>query len=472
MKRLILASLLFLSSTANAGTVVVQQYISNNDVRLSTLNSNQNAIVNQINGNIEGGGINIKAGSITSQDLNTTVSPITRWAESFNSYTSSGMLPATSASLASDISAGVSYVEGYRVATGATNHTYTASKDTYVYIATGGYFIYEEVANGAAAPSTPSNSLLLAKVVTSGSAIISVSDLRTLSIQITATTSNFALNYRDQAVFVRDSTTTGHLAPGQIAIGSSLYSNTAVTSTKSTATGSNWIEGTPPNLANLRFYAYAYNNSGSAFDLKYASADPTASDSDGGTAGTLQYYITGGTTYRAMAWISADASGQLQTYNYSQFPSATTRNKVTFETGEVATGAATMPLDDTIPQNNATEGVQFMSVPFRPSNANSKLNISVVFNYGAAATTTTGVALCQDATANCLAVAGNHPSDADRLEAVVFNHSMLSASTGFTNFKVRAGDSGGAVITFNGASTARLYGGALASSITVEEIPS
>lgn len=464
-------ALLLLSTQAYAGTVVVSQYVSNNDVTLSRLNSNMNAIVNQVNGNIEGGGINIKAGSITSQDLNTTVSTITRWDESFNDFTVSGMLPATSASLASDISAGVSYVSGYRVATAATNHTYTASKDTYVYISNGGYFIYQEVTNGAAAPSTPADSLLLAKAVTSGTAITSVSDLRQLSIQITATTSNFPADYRNQALAVRASTTTMYVGPGQISIGSSLYSNSAVTSTKSTATSSNWIEGSVPSLANQKFYVYAYNNSGSAFDFKYASADPTASDVDGGTAGTLQYYTTGGTNYRALAWVSADSSGTIQTYNYSQFPSATTRNKVTYETGAVATGTATFPFDDTIPQNNNTEGIQFMNVPFYRTNANNNLLISVVFNYASNGSTATGVALCQDSTANCLATGVAYQANVDKMDSVTFDHSMLAGSTGITVFRVRAGDSAGGTLTFNGVGGGRLFAGTSASSITVEEIP-
>jgi hypothetical protein len=452
---------------ANAATVVVQQYVSNNDVTINRMNSNQNAIVNQINGNIEGGGVNIKAGSITSQDLNTTVSTITRWAESFNNFTVSGQLPATSANLASDISAGTSYVSGYRVATGATNHTYTASKDTYVYISNGGYFIYSEVANGATAPTTPTDSLLLAKVVSSGTALTSVSDLRQLSIQITATTSNFPTDYRNQAQFVRASTTTGYVAPGQLAIGTTTYSNTAATSTKSLATGSNWIEGSTPNLANLKFYAYAYNNSGSAFDLKYASADPTASDSSGGTSGTLQYYTTGGTTYRALAWISADSGGQLQTYNYAQFPSATTSNSVTYQTGEVASGSTTIPYDDSIPQIN--EGNEYMNVPFRASNALNTVVVTVVVQGNGSAEAHAAAALFQDTTANALAV-GDSYMGAGNQGSVVFTHKMLAGNTNLKVFRVRAGSNSG-TFTFNGVGGARKYGGAFASSIKVDEIP-
>jgi len=332
MKRLILLALLFLSSTANAANVVVQQYVSNNDVTINRLNSNMNAIVNQVNGNLEGGGINIKPGSITSIDLNTTVSTITRWSESFNDFTVSGMLPATSANLASDISAGVSYVSGYRVATAATNHTYTASKDTYVYISNGGYFIYQEVANGASAPSTPTNSLLLAKVVTNGTAITSVSDLRQLSIQITATTSNFPSDYRNQSFVSRDTTTTLHAEPGQISIGTSIYSRSTDTLTKSIALSTNWIESSVP-ATNGNIFIYAYNDSGSSWDIKFSSADVVYSDLDGNSNGILRYYITGGVNYRAIGWAykSADAVQIYQFGNFSDIstPSIASRKSTT-----------------------------------------------------------------------------------------------------------------------------------------------
>ena len=110
-KILILASMLLWCSYASADYVVVVPYISGNDVTIQNLNNNQNAIVNTLNSNVEGG-INIKAGSINTVDLAQAVSPVTRWQESFNSYTYSGMLPATSANLTSFISAGVSYVNG------------------------------------------------------------------------------------------------------------------------------------------------------------------------------------------------------------------------------------------------------------------------------------------------------------------------------------------------------------------------
>jgi len=71
----------------------------------------------------------------------------------------------------------VAYIKGYRntIAAVATR-TFTASKDTYVDVLknpTTNIFtlVYSEVANGAASPSLAANSIRLAKVITSGTAI-------------------------------------------------------------------------------------------------------------------------------------------------------------------------------------------------------------------------------------------------------------------------------------------------------------
>lgn len=469
MKKLLLVlGLLLIPSVSQATILDIPSYVSGADVTISNLQLTNTTIENWANGNVEGGGINIKAGSINTSDLSAAVSPINRWDESFNDYTVSGMLPATSANLASDISAGVSYVSGYRVETAATNHTYTASKDTYVYINKGSYFVYSEVANGASAPATPSNTLLLAKVVTSGSAITSVSDLRTLTINITATTSNFPSDYREQAYVSIDSTTATHIEPGSIAIGTSIYTTTADSSSKSVGTAGNWIEGSAPNIKNLKFYVYAYNNSGSQFDFKYSSADPVYSDSSSNTGGTLQYYTTGGTTYRAMAWISGDTNATVVGRSFGQFPTSGIINRTTYETGEFATGTGLIPADDTPPL--ITEGDEYMNVTFRPSNSNSTLRIDVVFNYSTTASTQITAALFRNTTSTAIAAAADRAAANDKLNTINFTHYMTAGTTSPIIFRLRAGDSSGGTLTFNGISGARIFGGVMSSSITVTEI--
>jgi len=90
----------------------------------------------------------------------------------------SGCLPATSANLTSDISAGIAYSQGRRIVKAITSRTYTASVDTYVDLKGDGTYIFTEVANAAAAPAVAADSIRLAKVITSATAITAVADLR------------------------------------------------------------------------------------------------------------------------------------------------------------------------------------------------------------------------------------------------------------------------------------------------------
>lgn len=333
---IIIIGILLIPSRAYASILDLPSYLSGNDVSITNLQLTNTTTKNWANGNVEGGGVNIKAGSINSVDLAVSISTVDRWRDSFNDYTVSGMLPATSAGLSSDISAGVSYVDGYRVATSATNHTYTASKDTYVYINKGGYFNYSLNNNGSTSdsnPPTPSgDNLLLAKVITSGSAITSVVDSRTLSIQITTTTTNFPSDYRNQGFVSADSTTTFHCQPGQVAIGQTIYSRTTATSTKNIGTGTNWIEGSVPNYTG-NIFVYAYNDTGSSWDFKYSSADVAYSDVDLNSAGIKRYYTTGGVNYRAIGWayLSAAAVQLYQTSDFSDIsaPSIASRKSTT-----------------------------------------------------------------------------------------------------------------------------------------------
>jgi len=92
----------------------------------------------------------------------------------------SGCLPATSATLISDISAGVAYSQGRRIVKIATSKTYTASKDTYVDLKGDGTYIFTEVVLAAAAPAIAADSIRLAKVVTDVDNITGVTDLRTV----------------------------------------------------------------------------------------------------------------------------------------------------------------------------------------------------------------------------------------------------------------------------------------------------
>jgi hypothetical protein len=140
------------------------------------------------------------------------------------------------------------------------------------------------------------------------------------------------------------------------------------------------------------------------------------------------------------------------------------------QTGAVATGTTTMPLDDTIPQN--TEGVEVMTQAITPRSAANLLRIEHMGYYAHSAGTSLLMgALFQDAVASALA-AFKSASDttANSCKALVLAHEMLAATTSETTFKVRAGNPNAGTVTFNGAGGAREFGGVMASHLSVTEI--
>lgn len=142
---------------------------------------------------------------------------------------------------------------------------------------------------------------------------------------------------------------------------------------------------------------------------------------------------------------------------------------VNTQTGAYTSGSGTIPADDTIPQN--TEGDQYMTLAITPSSSTNKLKITVVWNgVNGASTAGLAVALFQDSTANALAVSYCNPNGTSvGIGSCSFTHYMTAGTTSSTTFKVRAGGPSGTTY-FNGSSSARQFGGVIASSITIEEI--
>lgn len=139
---------------------------------------------------------------------------------------------------------------------------------------------------------------------------------------------------------------------------------------------------------------------------------------------------------------------------------------VTYGTGEVASGTATIPYDDTIPQN--TEGTQFMSLAITPQSEASLLEIDVTIAvaHSVAAWITAG--LFQDAYADAIAIASSYMSPS-KIVMHTFKYMTTARTTSATTFKVRAGGGVGGTTTFNGVTGARRYGGVMASRITIKE---
>lgn len=145
--------------------------------------------------------------------------------------------------------------------------------------------------------------------------------------------------------------------------------------------------------------------------------------------------------------------------------------------GAVDTGTTEIPGDDTIPQQGTSpaftdgEGDEYMTLAVTPTSATNKLKIDVVFNCSPSVAKTIVLGLFQDATAGALAVTSETVDVNTGLITLIITHYMTAGTTSETTFKVRAGAvTAGATLTFNGQSSGRLFGGVMASSITITEI--
>jgi len=140
---------------------------------------------------------------------------------------------------------------------------------------------------------------------------------------------------------------------------------------------------------------------------------------------------------------------------------------VTSASGAVATGTTVLPVDDTIPQ--ITEGDQYLSLAITPQSATSLLEIDVECHLSSSIVTNICAALFQDATANALSATYHYEAAAGGIFPLVIKYIMTSGTTSATTFRVRGGGGGAGTTTFNGSGGGRLFGGVLASRITIKE---
>jgi hypothetical protein len=218
--------------------------------------------------------------------------------DSLSNVVTSGLTIATSVTLSQTTATGVGYVNGKRAnlstnlaATSSMTKTYTASKDTYVDIKDNGdgtfSFAYVEVANGATSGMTLSTNtdgsaaLRIAKVVTSGTAITSVTQSGTDSL--------------GNAIYPRVSYTPGQPVSGYVAT----YQTTTSTSYTDLATAGATVSTNVGNSGMAMVYLNALldnSNAGAETFLSFvvsgattqAAADRYASGYRPATAGQNQ----------------------------------------------------------------------------------------------------------------------------------------------------------------------------------------
>lgn len=140
-------------------------------------------------------------------------------------------------------------------------------------------------------------------------------------------------------------------------------------------------------------------------------------------------------------------------------------------TGAVSSGTTILPADDSIPRND--EGDEYLaSDPFTPKSAKSKIRVAVVFHLSTdEEDVPVAAAIFKDSDVDGLKVGAHSCPLADEIIQLTFAHEEASGSTAARTYKVRAGVSASeCTMTFNGIGESRMYGGKLASSITITEV--
>lgn len=135
-------------------------------------------------------------------------------------------------------------------------------------------------------------------------------------------------------------------------------------------------------------------------------------------------------------------------------------------TGTYSSGAGTIPVDNTKPQN--TEGTEFMSLPITPTSSSSKLLVVVTAALSNSAATNLVAALFQDSGADAVASKAVTLGGGTFFVNLELLHYMTAGTTSSTTFKLRAGGSSGTTY-FNGVG-AGYFNGTMNSSITIMEI--
>jgi len=168
--------------------------------------------------------------------------------------------------------------------------------------------------------------------------------------------------------------------------------------------------------------------------------------------------------------LTSNGLGAAPTFQSPAVASGSTVQVVNVTDGAVATGTTTMAADDTIPQN--TEGDEYMTLAITPTSSSNKLLIEVVAYVTSTLTDRQMLgALFQDSTANALAAGRAAKGAAAGAPGCInFTHYMTAGTTSSTTFKFRAGPASAGTTTFNGSTGARVFGGVMASSITITEI--
>jgi len=126
-----------------------------------------------------------------------------------------------------------------------------------------------------------------------------------------------------------------------------------------------------------------------------------------------------------------------------------------------------IPHDNTIPQNN--EGTEILSASLTPKSATNRVRVRFS-GFGSTSGNIPLVAFLSIDGGPAVQVASTYGNSSGQTVHIGFEYEHVPGSTAARTYSVNVGPGGSGSVRMNGGATARLFGGAAASTLVIEEI--
>jgi len=166
---------------------------------------------------------------------------------------------------------------------------------------------------------------------------------------------------------------------------------------------------------------------------------------------------------------TVDLSGATLTAPAGMLVQQVQASYTTRSTIAAATPGGTIPMDDTVPQNN--EGTEILTASITPKATTNRLEITAIIPIAIEnASAFAAVALFQDSTAGALAAIAESCGTNASLRVLTLHHTMAAGTTSATTFKLRVGVTANNVFINGDTAGNRLFGGVSAVRLFIKEI--
>lgn len=296
-------------------------YVAGRTIRASELNTNENTIFNEINGNIQD--VNLKSDTITERVLTDDINPLIRDADKYASFVVSG-LNVADASLGD--TARVSITEGtiytiynnkmYRKNTSSETYTLTNSDNGTYYL----HVDYQGTFYDTASPDPTAGRQVVAKLEVSGqpsSPSITVTDLRRTKLY------DLISHHIHGCILSYNGVNTFTVSAGTVEIDNMYLTNTAQSSAIDITDTANYFEGSVVGTSQWCYIYVARLGTSLQWTVKLSTEAPQYADTNDNISGVLLYRKYDSKFYRCIGAVYRDSSGNIRKFyqdgNYVQY---------------------------------------------------------------------------------------------------------------------------------------------------------